>query len=88
MKNPVTMVIPASVEALVRAFEVRARNAIERAMRKLALDPLAGKPLHGALQGAKSVRAGRRIRIIFRFDPANRVVTILDVAQRKDVYRR
>lgn len=46
-----------------------------------------GKPLHEPLLGCHSARRGD-YRVVYRIDDAARSVTVLDVAHRRDAYRR
>jgi len=46
-----------------------------------------GEPLFGALSGCHGARRGT-YRIVYRIDESRRVVQVLDVAHRADVYRR
>ena len=66
------------------------RNAIriiERVRTKLSADPAgAGKPLKGRFQGLFSFRIGR-FRVIYVVDHAEKRVRVLNVKDRKDVYR-
>jgi mRNA-degrading endonuclease RelE of RelBE toxin-antitoxin system len=39
------------------------------------------------LQGKRSVRAGRDIRIVYAFDARARVIDVLDIAPRGRAYR-
>ncbi len=59
---------------------------VERALSRLRLEPLSGKPLKGPLQGQRSARAGRELRVLYRFDEATRTVFVLDVGPRGSAY--
>jgi len=86
-KPDVTVRVPAGIETEVRSLPVSDRKRVLRALRRLASDPLAGKPLQGPLRAYRSIRAGRDFRVVYRFDATTRTVDVLRVADRKDVYR-
>ena len=66
---------PAAAAAVVETFGAIASNP-----RRL------GKPLHAELAGSYSARRGP-YRVIYRVDEATRVVAILAVGHRADIYR-
>ena len=52
----------------------------------LANDPgRVGKPLFGPLEGCHGARRGT-YRVVYRIDQVNRLVSVLDIAHRRDVY--
>ncbi len=59
---------------------------VDRVLGQLHTNPDSGKPLTGPLAGHRSTRVGS-LRIVYRFDQADDVVLVLDMAQRGDVYR-
>ncbi|HEX5759985.1 MAG TPA: type II toxin-antitoxin system RelE/ParE family toxin, partial [Thermoanaerobaculia bacterium] len=59
---------------------------VDGALGDLAANATAGKALHGPLAGRRSYRVGP-LRIIYRFNPANQEVFVLDIASRGDAYR-
>ncbi len=59
---------------------------VDRVLGQPRTNPDLGKPLTGPLAGHRSMRVGS-LRIVYRFDQANDIVLVLDVAQRGDVYR-
>ncbi len=59
---------------------------VDRVLEQLRTDATSGKPLTGPLSGHRSLRVGS-LRIVYRFDEARRLIMILDIAQRGDVYR-
>jgi mRNA-degrading endonuclease RelE of RelBE toxin-antitoxin system len=59
---------------------------IESALLDLAEKPDAGKFLHGPLAAIRSFRVGP-LRILYRFEGAQLLVYVLDIAQRGKVYR-
>ncbi len=69
--------LPESVAAAVLEFCDQA----------LAMTPhRVGKPLFGPLTGCHGARRGT-YRIVYRIDDAARIVTVLDIGHRADIYR-
>jgi mRNA interferase RelE/StbE len=62
------------------------RERIATALDRLAATPLAGKPLHGELEGDRSFRVGEW-RIVYTADLALHRVVVLRVGHRGEVYR-
>ncbi len=60
-------------------------DRVDRALDRLELDPLAGKPLHGPLAALRSLRVGP-VRIIYRFESEKLLVFVLDITQRGQAY--
>ncbi len=61
-------------------------TAVAEALRRLADEPLAGKPLTGDLAGLRSLRVGM-YRVVYAFDPAEGLVEVVWVRHRREVYR-
>jgi mRNA-degrading endonuclease RelE of RelBE toxin-antitoxin system len=64
----------------------RLYERVEGALLDLAEDPDSGKLLHGSLAALRSLRVGP-LRILYRFDGAEFLVFVLEIAQRGKVYR-
>jgi len=64
-----------------------AAAAAAAALRTLGPEPLGGKPLAGDLTGLRSLRVGM-YRIVYRFDPQTKVVDVVWIRHRREVYRR
>ena len=68
-------------------------EAVAAAVLEFCAGPLAespgrvGKPLFGPLEGCDGARRGT-YRIVYRIDDEHRLVRVLDVAHRRDVYGR
>jgi mRNA interferase RelE/StbE len=68
---------------LAKRVRVLIKRAIEE---RLAIDPVGlGKPLRYSLKGHRRLRVGD-YRIVYRIDSEERVVTIVLIKHRKDVY--
>ncbi|MHB8632144.1 MAG: type II toxin-antitoxin system RelE family toxin [Candidatus Limnocylindria bacterium] len=65
----------------------KAYLAAAAALRALGPAPLDGKPLVGDLTGLRSLRVGM-YRIVYRFDPHSKVVDVIWIRHRREVYRR
>ena len=77
----------ASRRALVRLPEKVATAAIEFLYGSLAASPRrVGKPLKLGLEGLHSARRGD-YRVIYRIDDQRRLVTVLAIEHRSDIYR-
>lgn len=65
------------------------RGLIKKAIEKrLTIDPIGlGKPLRYSLKGHRRLRVGD-YRIVFRIDVEKRIVTIVVIKHRKDVYEK
>lgn len=61
-------------------------SRVDRALDRLAAEPLAGKPLQGPLGGRRSLRVGP-VRILYRYEAAALLVLVLEIAPRGKVYR-
>jgi mRNA interferase RelE/StbE len=71
----------------VGQIDPRYRPAIDETDKLLSRDPLSGKPLSGELKGQYSFRVGV-YRIIYTFNSAAKVLYIINISHRKDVYRQ
>lgn len=77
----------ASPKALARLPEKIATAAVEFAYGFLAESPQrVGKPLRLRLEGLHSARRGD-YRLIYRIDDNRRIVTVMAIEHRSDVYR-
>ena len=80
---------PAARRAIAQRLpEAVAAAALEFCDAALAHNPQrVGKPLFGPLAGCHGARRGT-YRIIYRIDEDNRVVHVLDIDHRADIYHR
>lgn len=79
LQQVVTTDIP-TLDAHVRAL---IKRAIEE---RLMIDPIAfGKPLRYSLKGHRRLRVGD-YRIVYRIEPATKIVLIIAIKHRKAVY--
>ncbi len=76
-------VVAEDIPALPTKMRERIKRAIET---RLALDPVGlGKPLRYSFKGHRRIRVGD-YRIIFRVDNDKKLVTVILIKHRKDVY--
>jgi mRNA interferase RelE/StbE len=76
-------VVSDDIPSLPKTIRQLVKRAIET---RLTADPIAlGKPLRYSFVGHRRIRVGD-YRIIYRVDPARRVVTIVLIQHRKEVY--
>ena len=74
-----------------RSLAERLPEAVAAAVLELCAGPLAenpgrvGKPLFGPLAGCHGARRGT-YRVVYRIDEQRRLVLVLDVAHRRDIY--
>jgi mRNA interferase RelE/StbE len=80
---------PAARRAIAQRLpEAVAAAALEFCATALAANPhRVGKPLFGPLAGCHGARRGT-YRIVYRIDESNRVVQVLDIGHRAEIYRR
>ena len=72
----------------MRRLPEHSRPRVEDLLRRIAAEPeSAGKKLRGALSDSYSIRLGKSMRIVYRIDKARRVVTIMNIGPRGDVYK-
>lgn len=60
---------------------------IEKALRRLSINPHDGKPLKGELKGVWSLRVGN-YRLLYEIQKSIVVVDVLHAAHRREVYTR
>jgi len=61
-------------------------SAVEAGIDRLGREPVAGKRLHGDLEGLRSLRIGS-YRIVYTFDPRRGRVDIAWIRHRREAYR-
>ena len=76
-------VVNEDILALPKTMRERIKRAIES---RLTADPVGlGKPLRYSFLGHRRIRVGD-YRIVYRVDPNKRLVTVVFIKHRKDVY--
>ena len=79
------LTIRSAAAEVVRHLPPGVKRAVRAALDSLASDPATGEPLHGELEGRLKLRV-RRFRIIYSIDRAARVINILAVGHRRNIY--
>lgn len=73
------------VAEVIRYLPPDLKRVIRAAIRRLCENPAAGEPLHGELEGRFKYRV-RRYRIIYRLDAARRILHVVAIGHRRNVY--
>lgn len=77
------LVVKEDIPSLPTTAKSRIKTAIEE---RLMADPVGfGKPLRYSLKGHRRLRVGD-YRIVYRIDPHQRIVHVLAIKHRKEVY--
>ena len=79
--------IRSAVADAIRSLPPAVKRSVKEAIRRIAMDPWAGDPLHRELDGRFKYRV-RRYRIVYRIDRKARVVHILAVGHRRNIYEQ
>ena len=79
------VVIPPEFHDLVSHLPPNVKQKVRASLRLLEQDPLAGKLLERELSGYRSYPIPPH-RIIYRVDPSRRIVRIVRIGHRRDVY--
>ena len=79
--------IPPEVAEIIRHLPPELKRSVKEALRGLSQNPAAGEPLRRALQGLWKYRV-RRYRMVYAIEPRRRVLRILAVGPRVEIYER
>ena len=82
---PYRIEIRPAVGEVIRHLPPGVKRAVRAAIRAIAEDPAAGEALHGELAGRLKYRV-RRFRIVYRIDRAARIIHVIAVGHRRNVY--
>ncbi|MGH7898185.1 MAG: type II toxin-antitoxin system RelE family toxin [Candidatus Binatia bacterium] len=77
--------LPPPVAEVVRHLPPDVKRGVKQALRALSADPESGIPLARDLEGLWRYRV-RRFRLVYAIDRSRRVIRILAVGHRRDVY--
>ena len=77
--------IPPHVAEVIRSLHPDLKRSIKAAVRAIAADPGCGTPLLRELDGFWKFRV-RRFRIVYAIDRKRRVIRLIAVGHRQDVY--
>lgn len=79
--------IPPHVAQVIRHLAPDLKRSVKQALRALSLDPFSGGPLLRELTGLRKYRV-RRFRIVYEIDREQRLLRIVAVGHRRDVYEQ
>jgi mRNA interferase RelE/StbE len=79
--------IPPEVAEILRHLDPELKRSVKEALRGLSQKPTAGEPLRRELEGLWKYRV-RRYRVVYAIEPKRRVVRILAVGPRVEIYER
>ena len=79
--------IPPEVAEVIRHLPPELKRSVREALRALSRKPAAGSPLRRELDGLWKYKV-RRYRIVYALEGRRRVVRILAVGPRTDIYER
>ena len=79
------LTIRSAAAEVIRHLPPGIKRAVRSALDSLGRGPAAGEALHGELEGRFKLRV-RRFRIIYSIDRTARVVNILAVGHRRNIY--
>lgn len=77
--------MPDPLVAMVRRLHPDLKRKVRASLAAISRDPHAGRSLREELEGLRSFRAGR-LRIIFRIVSEERVVDIVAIGPRANIY--
>ena len=77
--------IPPHVAGVIRSLHPDLKRSIKAAVRAIATDPACGVPLLRELDGLWKYRV-RRFRIVYAVDRKSRVIRLMAVGHRRNVY--
>jgi mRNA interferase RelE/StbE len=77
--------IPPHVAGVIRFLHPDLKRSIKAAVRALANNPESGEPLQRELEGLRKYRV-RRFRIVYAIDRKSRMIRLMAVGHRRDVY--
>ncbi len=83
--NPFRPDIPPHVAEVIRSLHPDLKRSIKAAIRAIAIEPECGEPLLRDLDGLWKYRV-RRFRIVYAIDRKRRVIRLMAVGHRRNVY--
>lgn len=73
-------------EKQLKSLDSRYKKALAQALKRLGSNPKVGAPLREELKGKYKLRVSR-YRVIYEFDYEKKIIWIVTIDHRKDVYR-
>lgn len=80
------VLVSREAERKAEKIDRRYKKAINEAVTKLSTNPFLGKSLTGEFKGQYSLRVGI-YRILYTFDSKNKLIYLITIDHRKDIYR-
>ena len=77
--------VPPHVAEVIRALHPDLKRSVKAAVRAIAADPGCGEPLLRELDGLWKYRV-RRFRIVYAIERKRRIIRLMAVGHRRDVY--
>jgi mRNA interferase RelE/StbE len=77
--------IPPRIAEIIRSLSPDVKRSVRAAIDEIAFNPECGEPLRGELSKYWKYRV-RRYRIIYAVDRMKRVIRIMAIAHRRDIY--
>ncbi len=87
MSRPYHLKIPPEVADFIRHLHPQIKTKIRRGLEEIRTNPHIGKPLKDLLQGLYSYRISQ-YRIVYEIVREEILIEIVDIAERKIIYRR
>ena len=84
--KPIRLVYTPSAQNYLKKIHPSLKQAIRETIEELSLEPFKGKPLQGNKKGCYSLREGD-YRVIYEVHLDDKVVHIIAVGHRKEIYR-
>ena len=82
---PFGLDIPPHVAEVLRHLPPDVKRPVKAALRAIGADPSIGAPLERELKGLRRFRV-RRFRIVYAVDRPRRIVRVMAVAHRRQIY--
>ena len=83
--RPLTLDIPPAVADVIRHLSPDLKRGVRAALQVLSIDPTRGVPLARDLEGMRRYRV-RRYRIVYEVDSSARLLRIVAVGHRSQIY--
>ena len=87
MRNFFRLDIPPHIADVIRSLYPELKRSVRAAIDEIAANPECGEPLRGELKAYWKYRV-RRFRIIYGVDRRKRMVRIMAIAHRREVYEQ
>ena len=86
MKPKYTVVLSRQAEHFYRKLEEKIKGQVREYLISLEEEAYSGKRLHGDLKGNNSLRVGKNLRIIYTVSEKDKIVYVIALGPRRNVY--